>query len=275
LFAPTLASGDGTDGEYRYADLFEKEAGHFWFRARNRLVLQALQRDFPRAGSFFEIGCGTGFVLSGVARQFPDWALAGSDVQTVGLAFARQRLPGAFLFQMDGRQIPFVDHFDVIGAFDVLEHIEDDEQVLGQMFRATRPGGGLLLTVPQHPFLWSAMDTIGHHKRRYTRSQLLRKVRSAGFDVIRATSFVSLLLPVLALSRLMPRRPDSEFDVMSEFRIHPVLNRALEAVLWIETALVSAGVSFPAGGSLLVTARRPSAEGAPMAHPLAVGQQGR
>ena len=77
---------------------------------------------------------------------------------------------------MDARRIPFEREFDVVGAFDVLEHIVEDEDVLGQMFKATRPGGGLLVTVPQHPFLWSASDEHAMHQRRYSRAELRRKV---------------------------------------------------------------------------------------------------
>ena len=64
---------------------------------------------------------------------------------------------------MDARRIPFEDEFDVIGAFDVLEHIKEDEQVLVQMHRAVKSGGGIMLTVPQHMFLWSEQDVQAHH----------------------------------------------------------------------------------------------------------------
>ena len=93
-------------------------------------------------------------------------------------------MPGVTLFQMDARFVPFEEEFDVIGAFDALEHIKEDEDVLREIFRATKEGGGIILTVPQHPFLWSQMDEISHHYRRYTRRGLIDKVQRAGFEVV-------------------------------------------------------------------------------------------
>src|SRR5207245_7859412 len=158
--------------------------------------------------------------------------------------------------QMDARRIPFDDEFDVLGAFDVLEHIDDDGAVLAQMFQAARRGGGILLTVPQHPWLWSSVDAHARHKRRYTRRQLVDKVPRAGFTVARATSFVSLLLPVMLASRLGRRAGRRADDPLPELRVGGAVNAALAAVLGAERALIECGVSFPAGGSLLVVARK-------------------
>ncbi len=98
---------------------------------------------------YLEIGCGTGYVLSGVAQAYPAATVVGTEVFSVGLPYAASRVRSAELLQMDARQIPYVSEFDVIGAFDVLEHIDEDELVLNSMFRALRPGGGIAITVPQ------------------------------------------------------------------------------------------------------------------------------
>ena len=251
---PAFAPGHEGGYEARFFEaLAEAETGHFWFEARNRLIARVVAEHFPGARSFLEVGCGTGFVLAGLERAFPAMRLAGSELFPEGLPFARRRAPGAELFQMDARAIPFADEFDVAGAFDVLEHIDEDERVLAELFRAVRPGGGIVLTVPQHPWLWSAMDDFSHHRRRYTRRGLVERVRRAGFTVERATSFVSALLPLMMLARLRKRRAA---DPMEELRIHPAANRVLRVVLDAERALIGRGVSFPAGGSLLVVARR-------------------
>ena len=144
----------------------------------------------------------------------------------------------------------------MVGAFDVLEHIEDDQAVLGQLFQAVRPGGGLLLTVPQHPSLWSEADVRACHKRRYTRQELVRKVESAGFQTRRVTSFVTLLLPFLWVSRRRKRQAGNG-SVNAEFQMNRWLNRFLEAVLRLETCLIRRGSCFPAGGSLLLVAQKP------------------
>ncbi|HYW09256.1 MAG TPA: class I SAM-dependent methyltransferase [Longimicrobium sp.] len=252
-FAPEWGD-DGYEARF-FAALAEAEPGHFWFEARNRLIAQLVGAHFPSAASFLEIGCGTGFVLAGLRRAFPAMSLTGSELFPEGLTHARSRVPDAQLFQMDARAIPFDAEFEAAGAFDVLEHVDDDARVLAEMRRAVRPGGGIILTVPQHPWLWSALDDIAHHQRRYTRRGLLDLVRGAGFTVERATSFVSTLLPAMVLARLRKRRA-AQVDPMAELRIAPGLNRALAAVLDAERVMIGRGISFPAGGSLVVVARR-------------------
>lgn len=256
-FAPELATdAHHYDPEFHRA-LAQIETGHFWFEARNRLILHVLKKHFPETQTFLEIGCGTGFVLRELARTFPAMAIYGSDLLSAGLGFAAERVPGATLFQMDARKIPFRDEFDVVSAFDVIEHIEDDEAVLSQIYQAVKPGGGLMITVPQHQFLWSIIDELSYHKRRYSRDELVRKVEKAGFEILQVTSFVSLLLPFMWLSR--QKTVSQDFDLISEFRINPVVNWILARLIHLEYLMLAhAGISLPFGGSLLLLAKRPT-----------------
>ena len=255
-FAPDLAPAHvGYKADY-FEILAQAEVHNFWFRARNQLITWTLRRYFPLARHFFEIGCGTGYVLSSLQDSFPELILSGSEVFYEGLEYASNRLPAVEFFQMDARYIPFDGEFDVIGAFDVLEHIAEDEAVLAQMHQAARPAGGILLTVPQHQFLWSHQDEYSYHIRRYSRKELVEKVRRAGFHVIRVTSFVSLLLPLMAASRLMKKNCIGE-DPLDELKIGSRLNRVLEACMSVERALIIAGLNFAAGGSLLLVAKKP------------------
>jgi SAM-dependent methyltransferase len=251
---PTV--GAGYEAEY-FSELADVEAQNFWFRSRNRLVIWALEEFFPDARSFLEVGCGNGFVLCGVRTARPELAVVGAELFKEGLDIARTRLPGVPLIQADARRLPYDAEFDVIGAFDVLEHIREDEEALTQLYRAVRPGGGIVLTVPQHPNLWSAADDYARHERRYVRSELVRKVREAGFLVVHTTSFVSLLLPLLAASRIRRRRLDATFDPLAELRNGRVLDTILERVMSLELWLTRRRWQWAAGGSLLLVGRRP------------------
>ncbi len=258
-FAPALAAAkDGFAPEF-FSQLATLEKGNFWFESRNSLLIWALRRYFSDAESFLEVGCGTGFVLSAVQGRFPHMRLAGGEMFVQALLHATKRLPDAALFQMDARNMPFESEFSVIGAFDVLEHIDEDETVLREIHRALQPGGGVILTVPQHPFLWSVADDHAFHKRRYTRAELLGKVTGAGFKVVRVTSFVSTLMPLMLLSRLARKCHIRRFDPYGELGLGANVNRILRNILEGEQFFISHGVSFPVGGSLLVIARRDSA----------------
>jgi SAM-dependent methyltransferase len=251
-----VASGPDPYDVSLFEALAEAEPHSFWFRARNRLIVSTLRRHFPEARSLLELGCGTGYVLEALHAAFPALRLVGSELYEEGLAVARRRLPDVELVRLDARELPYRDEFDVVGAFDVLEHLDEDEVVLEQAFAAVRPAGGVLLLVPQHPRLWSAMDDVAHHVRRYTRSELVGKVRRAGFEVERATSFVSSLLPAMAASRAARRLLRRPYDPVAELRPGP-LNGVFERILDGERRLIERGVSLPAGGSLLVVGRKP------------------
>lgn len=255
-FAPDLLDPDRYFNPEAFERLFRIESNHFWFRSRNQLLRWALEKYFSHAESFLEIGCGTGYVLSGIQEKFPCLRIWGSDIFSRGLSFAQRRLPDAALFQMDGRRIPFEEEFDVVGAFDVLEHIDEDAVVLQQMLQATKPGGGVIITVPQHPFLWSVVDERSFHKRRYTRIELEKKVKEAGFRIVHTTSFVSFLLPLMLISRIRRERSRKEFDPSAETRVGGLINAILERVMTLERVCIRQGVSLPAGGSLLIIAHR-------------------
>ena len=239
------------EGFQRLAGL---EAGHFWFEGRNNLIQWALSKYAPTAKSFFEIGCGTGFVLSGICRRFPTLRLGGGELYEEGLTFARTRLPGIELRQVDATAMPNIGQWDVIGAFDVLEHIIRDDAALTGIYQALEPKGTLLISVPQHMWLWSSVDEVSFHQRRYSRRQLVERVTAAGFKVQMTTSFVSLLLPLMLLTR--SRKRSKPVDTEAEFKLSPTANRMLRTAMRAELNLIRAGARFPAGGSLLLIARK-------------------
>lgn len=255
-FAPALAeqnNGFDPDNFERFAAI---EPTHFWFLARNKILRSLMLHHSPGAQNILEIGCGTGFVLASTCRTFPAAQLSGSDIYTEGLCFAKQRVPSAIFFQMDARYIPFRNEFDLIGAFDVLEHIDDDQAALNEIYQACLADGVLILTVPQHHWLWSKTDDYAHHKRRYSRAEVKEKVSQAGFRVEYASSFVSLLLPFMLLSRLAQRSSQADDKMDSGFKIGWLANKLLGAVMKLECWLIANGVSLPVGGSLVLVARK-------------------
>jgi len=254
--APEFANdGGGFKAEY-FSELSRLEAENFWFRARNQLILWALRTYKPDASNFLEVGCGTGFVLSGIARACPKLALSGSEIFSAGLSHAAERVPSAHFMQMDARRVPFLEEFDAIGAFDVLEHIKEDETVLAQLHSAIKPGGVLLLTVPQHPWLWSASDEYACHERRYERDEIEQMVLTAGFELLRSSSFVTSLLPAMMLSRVFQKKMTKDFNPAGELKTNAALNKIFYGLMMLELAGIRAGMNYPVGGSRLVIAER-------------------
>ena len=257
VYAPESTDvSEGFKAEY-FDELAQLEERNFWFRARNHIIAWAFAKYAAPVGNILEIGCGNGYVLRGLKEAFPDAELNGSEIFLNGLQFAAGRMPDVTLMQMDARDIPFTEHFDAIGAFDVLEHIEEDEAVLKQVHTALKPGGMLILSVPQHMWLWSAMDDYACHFRRYTAAELKSKFEAAGFTVLRSTSFVSFLLPAMLASRLVKKDVETgNLDANAELRINPVLNTLFYWIMRLEALLIHLGVSFPAGGSRLIIAQK-------------------
>jgi SAM-dependent methyltransferase len=237
------------------------EERSFWCRTRNRVLRAVVERfsDRNRPLDLLEIGCGTGTVL-GALRAVSNLRLTGSEIYLQGLRHARQRLPGVDFIQLDATAMPFRDAYDIVGAFDVLEHIDADELVMRQVRASLRPGGLFVLTVPQYQWMSSRIDEMVCHKRRYSRSELLTKLEAAGFDVVYTTSFVTTLFPLMAAMRLLDRLRPAPVDVKADFRSQVALplpvNFLFDWISRLDEVLLKAGASLPFGGSLLAVARR-------------------
>ena len=240
-----------------YARMISFEERSFYCRARLKLIQWAITRFFPGFTSFFDFGAGTGIVLDGIRAIRPDVGLYASDLSVDSLSRVKDRLGGdVTAFHTDAQHIPYVDHFDVIGAFDVLEHIDEEETVLEAFRRAVKPGGGVVLTVPQHMVLWSHLDDETGHRRRYVGDELAVKVRDAGFEVALDTCFMgTLFLPQYVSRRwIVPRADGQTFE--AEHMLPAPINKLLELVLSTELAAIRAGVRLRFGGMRIVAAHR-------------------
>jgi SAM-dependent methyltransferase len=237
------------------------EAGSFWCRSRNRVLRDVVNRytDRTRQLAMLEIGCGVGGVVAEM-RRFSHLTLTASEIYLQGLRFARSRFPDVDFIQLDATDMPFRSEFDIVGAFDVLEHIQADDRVMEGVHQALRPGGLFIAMVPQYQWMWSTLDEVVCHKRRYSRPGLLRQLRDHRFEVVFCSSFVTALFPAMAASRLLARRRKAPLDrkaaFASEVKLSPGANRLCDWIMRADELALRAGVSLPFGGSLLVVARK-------------------
>jgi SAM-dependent methyltransferase len=264
-----LAVNRATRAEYDpdvYGPLVEVEDHHFWFRARNRVIGALAAQIAARLSPGYrvlEVGCGTGNVLRTLTEACPGGTVIGMDLFGDGLRFARARMPNAPLVRADALHPPFVERFQIVGMFDVLEHVDDDLAVLRALRFLVADGGRLMMTVPAGRGLWSYFDEASRHVRRYEIDDLAAKLRTTGFEVEFISPYMGVLYPVLWLGRRWAggrRRPEGDpertrrlFD--QELHVNPIAGAALGAVLGLERPWLEGRRRLPTGSSLIAIAR--------------------
>lgn len=244
-------------------DLTEKlEAESFWVASRIRLLKKIIQRkslQFSKA-RFLEIGCGTGTFIREIAQN-KNLKITGSEIYLNGLLYAKKkRLPYVEFIQFDAKQGRLPEEFDIVAAFDVLEHIDDDITAISNIYQMISDGGYFIITVPQYMFLWSKLDEIVKHKRRYSRKELLDKLKQQGFAINYCSSFLFVLFPLMLVSRILDRHKQAARSSTTEFEdrvsFSKPLNWFFDKIMRIDEVFIALGFSLPFGGSLLVVAQK-------------------
>lgn len=250
---------DYPDDGFDVTDKLEEKS--FWVRSRNRLLKSVVLR---RANEFqnprmLEIGCGTGDFIQQLSGN-DNLRITGSEIYLKGLHYAKKKQPHVEFIQYDAKHGVLPDKFDLIAAFDVIEHIDDDIAAISNIADMLTPRGYFIVTVPQHKFLWSKLDQIVKHKRRYSRRELVSKLQDHGFEIAQRTSFLFVLFPLMAAARLLDRpsaqEPEEDSGIESRVSFPRALNWLFDKMMRIDEALIAAGASLPFGGTLLAVARK-------------------
>jgi len=241
-----------------FAQLAAVEDSHFWFRARNLIISRiaaGIAAGFGPPYKVLEMGCGNGNVLRFLEKACSGATAIGMDLYGEGLAFARGRVASP-LIQGDVRCAPFATAFELIGMFDVLEHISDDLAILKHTKTLLAPNGRLLLTVPAHQFLWSDFDVAAGHCRRYECGALREKLEATGYEVEFLSEYMMALYPLMWLSRKTGRQRENPQDTVERnLKVVPVVNSVMLAALEWEAAWLANRRRLPAGSSIVAIAR--------------------
>lgn len=238
--------------EHVYRALYELEDRHWWFRGRRAVIKAMLRRaGVTSVARALDVGCGAGRNLLEYAHL---GEVLGVDPSSDAVAFCRRRgLEGVSQSSIEG--LPFEDEsFDLLCATDVLEHVDDDRVALEELRRVGLPGGHLLVTVPAYMWLWSDSDVALHHRRRYTRPELVQAAQDAGWQVVLTTYFNSLLLAPIAVARRLRRdRAAARAELAAT---PPSLDGLLSLPMRLEALLIDRGLFLPAGVSIGFVFRR-------------------
>lgn len=188
-----------------YERMAELDELHWWYRARRKVLESLIERSMrpPPGARILEVGCGTGHNLSMLGRFGEVDAI---EIDPSARAVAEKRLgrpvSGARLPKLEGIAR---NHYDLVAALDVVEHVDDDGAAIAGLAGCLKPGGKLLLAVPAHQWMWSAHDELNHHKRRYSKAGLARLVSESPLRLESIGYFNSLLFPLAVGARLAAR----------------------------------------------------------------------
>jgi len=222
------------EGQDIYSALGES---HWWLTGRYTILENYIKRFAPnREVRFLDAGCGPAMFLKRLSR-FIRGELHGIDSSSYGLALARANLPDAHYTMGDICSLPFEsDHFDLILADDVIEHIADDRRALREIYRTLRPGGHAFFAVPAFMGLWGYHDEKYGHMRRYTIAEFDAKLREAGFETIDVMTYgqAAFFLPLWLFRKTKAAVGSKREDFA---RLPTVLNRLLHMLVQIDFAL--------------------------------------
>jgi SAM-dependent methyltransferase len=246
-----------------YKEYYHLERQHWWFTARAQILMSHVETLFPnrRDLRILNVGVATGRT-SELLQQFGNVESVEYDSDCYAFVRDEVKIP---VVQGSILALPYADQsFDLVCAFDVIEHVDDDATAVREMQRVARLGGVVCVTVPAFMFLWSEHDVVNHHFRRYSSRQLRTLFeQQAQLSPIFHSFFNTWLFFPIALFRLLakilPRRAKTAEQTASDFGVmqgSSMVNRLFYRLFLSENALLRRRIAMPVGVSLLSSWRR-------------------
>jgi SAM-dependent methyltransferase len=226
-----------------YRDLYQR---HWWWRAREAILVREIERLRPAAGwgNVLDVGCGDGLFFGQLSRFGDVWGVESDESLVPPDSPHRARIHvGPFETGFNsGRR------FGLIVMLDVLEHLRDPVAALAQARRLLQPEGRLLITVPAFPLLWTHHDDLNQHFVRYRKPSLAAVAKAAGLKVLSSRYCFHWLFPVKLALRGVERFTGRS---LAPLAVPPTtINRFLLAMTRSEEAMLRP-LELPFGSSLL------------------------
>jgi SAM-dependent methyltransferase len=238
-----------------YREYFHLERNHWWFKARSVILKKYLAHTLPKKKlNILNVGVSTGHT-SEMLMQFGKVTSIEYDKDCID--FTKDKIDldillGSIL------ELPFESNtFDVVCAFDVVEHVEDDQLAMSELHRVCKSEGHVFITVPAFMFLWNQHDEVNHHFRRYRKPKLNALVPQGGTMVF--SSYYNcwlffVIAPLRLLFRLFPfltnARKGSGSDFSSPLDQQQWKQSLLFSIFKSESFFLNAGIRFPVGISI-------------------------
>lgn len=238
-----------------YCNIFKNEKFHFFYVGNHKIILSLVEKytkDVSGKLKILDAGCGTGLLAKKLER-YGD--VAAVDISPYAIKLAKRR--GVPARQASVDKLPYKNNtFDLVVSVDVIYHRRvNDKKALVEFFRVLKPGGVLILRVPANKWFNLRHDAHVHTRERYSKSELLEKLKMAGFK-IEKMSFVNLVLLPLAALRYLFERLNKDKEISSGVEhAHPFVNAVLTFILSLEALLITK-LNFPFGLGLVAVCRK-------------------
>lgn len=233
-----------------YDRMADREKNYWWHVGRYAIIEKYMKLAMPNKGrkqKILNVGAGTGGTIP-YLEKFGD--LRNVDISSDAIKYLKKS--GYKADKANGTKLPYKNNeFNVVCAFDILEHVEDDVDALREWARVLKPGGKIVLTVPAYQWLWSEHDVSLHHHRRHTRKTISNKAKAAGLKPKKLSYAIVFSLPLVVgfrfLNKILGRKVDSETSYVD---VSDGINRLFTSFLKLE-AKAHGHISYPAGTSVV------------------------
>lgn len=226
---------------------------HWWLTSKYSILKDILRTQIPSGtdlNPMLDVGCGGGVFLRNISdvanQQF------GTDINYEILSNGKKNTLSETV--SDAKQLPYKsESFSLVSVIDILEHVDDDEVAIQELFRVLRTGGWLLISVPAFMALFGEHDKLFGHYRRYSRNEITRKVTASGFHIKKATYIQPLFfLPLLIKRKFLTNKN----NLLGDFKTpHKVINGWLHRFVAFELFPLRY-IDFPIGATILILAQK-------------------
>lgn len=241
------------------------EENHFWFKSRMKIIEWVLKRHklLNSSHSFCELGSGNGFVSFNLSKYFKKTTSVEGQMESLRILLERYQKSKTkqYKYRLINASIESFspdETYDLLGMFDVIEHISPDKlpETFVKLKNMMKPGAKLIITVPALQSLWSQIDVIGKHYQRFSKETLVELLEKNGFKIMYSSYFMFSTLPFLFIQRFLA---DKKFGNNTEHKdllddgvkISPVLNSIFENLCNLDFLIMLIFNKLPIGSSLV------------------------
>lgn len=231
------------------------EKYYWWFVGRRQIIERILKKYFSGLNlKILDWGCGPGGNFE-FLNKYGD--VTGVDSSDEAIAACKQKGINNVVKAGNLNEFNSDTKFDLVANFDVLEHISEDEEFLRGLHKFISPNGYVLFAVPAYQFLWSSLDEVLGHKRRYTRKAIRQKLNRCGYQVVMASYFIFFLSPAFIAFRLFQNLKKTKTTSLGEsvVKFPKAINWIFTRLLYLE-AFILPRVSLPFGTSIIILAKK-------------------